>query len=77
MLEKLFTRPSSIPPKKEEELEAPLTEEQREMADNKLYHRDGNKKLFARILQTCAVFIYQGTIFYAQMVLTDELIDCS
>ena len=47
------------------------------MADNKLYHRDGNKKLFARILQTCAVFIYQGTIFYAQMVLTDELIDCS
>ena len=27
MLEKLFTRPSMIPPKKEEELEAPLTEE--------------------------------------------------
>ena len=50
MLEKLLTRPSSIPPKKEEELEAPLTEEEREMADNKLYHRDGHKKLFARIL---------------------------
>ena len=47
------------------------------MADNKLYHRDGHKKLFARILQTVAVFTYQGTIFYAMMILTDELIDCS
>ena len=77
ILEKILTRPSAIPPKKEEELEAPLTPEDKEMVDNKLYHRDGHKKLFARILQTIAVFTYQGTIFYAMMILTDELIDCS
>ena len=77
ILEKILTRPSTIPPKKENDSEAPLTPEEREMADNKLYHRDGGKKLFARILQTIAVFTYQGTIFFAMMTLTDELIDCS
>ena len=77
LIEIVLTRPSAIPPKSEAEIEAPPTEEEKEMANDKLYHRDGSKKLFARILETCAVFIYQGAIFYAQMVLADELIDCS
>ena len=47
------------------------------IANDKLYHRDGSKKLFARVLATFAVFIYQGTVFYAQMVLADELLDCT
>ena len=37
-------------------------------------HRDGGCKLFARILATLSVFIYQGTVFYAQLSLANELL---
>ena len=58
IFENILTKPSEIPPKKEEDVEVPLTEEQKEFANDLLYHRDGTKKLFARILSTIAVFIY-------------------
>ena len=43
----------------------------------KIQHRDGDWKLFSRICATISVFAYQGTVFYAQLVLGHSLIDCS
>ena len=43
----------------------------------KIHHRDGGYKLFSRICATISVFVYQGAVFYAQMVLADEIMDCT
>ena len=43
----------------------------------RVVHRDGTKKLFARVLATVSVFGYQGIVFYAQLALANGLIDCS
>ena len=40
-------------------------------------HRDATWKSTNRVLKTLRVFAYQGTVFYAQMVLSDELFVCN
>ena len=50
-----------------EEQEGPGLDREGKMV--RIIHRDGSKKLFARILSIISVFLYQGTVFYAQMVL--------
>jgi hypothetical protein len=41
-----------------------------------IQHRDGQWKIFSRICATISVFAYQGTVFYAQLVLGHALINC-
>lgn len=41
-----------------------------------IQHRDGQWKIFSRILATISVFAYQGTVFYAQLVLGNSLVSC-
>jgi hypothetical protein len=47
------------------------------MENLKITHRDGSCKLFARILSTISVFVYQGAVFYAQLTLANAFFDCS
>ena len=42
----------------------------------KIANRDGSWKLFSRICNTLSVFIYQGTVFFAQMTLADQIFNC-
>ena len=42
----------------------------------KVYHRDGSWLLSVRVLNTISVFIYQGTVFYAQQALFETLVIC-
>lgn len=42
----------------------------------KMYHRDGSWKLIARVLSSFSVFVYQGSVFNAQMVLYDDIFVC-
>ena len=42
----------------------------------RIANRDGSWKLFSRICNTLSVFIYQGTVFYAQLVLADAVFSC-
>ena len=70
----MLEKPSKIPaPDADTEKGADEDEDRTRL---KIYHRDGSKKLFSRILSTISVFIYQGSVFYAQMVLANQLIDC-
>lgn len=62
MLEQLMNRNSDIP---DTEIEPTLDESQRRVAELKVEHRDSSRKLFARILGTISVFVYQGTVFFA------------
>lgn len=70
MIEVLVSHPSKIPERSEDE----ETKEEDEIARLKIQHRDGTWKLFARILATLSVFGYQGTVFYAQLVLGHDLL---
>ena len=54
-----------------------LNEDEKEKAKWEVEHRDGYKKLFSRLCATVSVFLYQGSVFFAQMVLADNLIDCT
>lgn len=70
----LVTRPSPVPTTPSEVSE---NSREQEIQRIKIAHRDGTGKIFARLCNTLSMMIYQGTVFYAQMVLVDELIDCS
>ena len=70
MAEAWMNRPSPIPPTIDEEDDDGL-------AKHRIMHRDGSYKLLSRIFACIAVFVYQGTVFYAQMVLADTLVDCT
>ena len=48
---------------------ADVEEQDKRLLTMKVVHRDGGKKLMSRIFATISVFAYQGTVFYAQMVL--------
>ena len=73
IIEGIANRPSEIPDAKDSDAESKLQDSH---ASLKVLHRDGSWKLFSRILSTLSVFIYQGTVFYAQMVLATEMINC-
>lgn len=78
MIETYFTTPSKIKDKEDSpdfengtESEADQTK-----ATLKMYHRDGSWKLMARVLSSFSVFVYQGSVFNAQMVLYDDMFRC-
>jgi hypothetical protein len=64
---------SEIPEEKDSDAEEKLLERQTTL---KVLHRDSSWKLASRIMSTLSVFIYQGTVFYAQKVLADEIFEC-
>jgi len=70
LIEAYCNRPSAVPEKKTES----ETQEELEIEQLKIYHRDGSWKLFARICSTISVFAYQGTVFYAQLCLASHLL---
>ena len=70
LAEAYLNRPSPVPPTIDEEDEDGL-------AKYRVIHRDGGYKLLSRIFGCISVFVYQGTVFYAQMVLAEELVDCT
>ena len=74
IFEAIANQPSDIPISKKDEEN---NEEELEREKQVIANRDGSWRLFSRICNTLSVFIYQGTVFYAQMVLADALIDCS
>lgn len=65
-IEYILERPSTIK-------EAQNDEDDKKLALFKVINRDGTLKLTSRILSSISVFIYQGTVFYAQMVLISTL----
>ena len=74
IINSILSYPSYIP---EEALETQSSEEND--ADRKLLeveHRDGNWRMLTRIIDTMSMLIYQGVVFYAQLVLAAEIITC-
>ena len=74
MLEYWANSATDVPDKADEDAEANQDKDQH-LENVKLIHRDGSRKLFARILATLSVFVYQGTVFYAQMQLANNLLE--
>lgn len=73
MIEGWISLPSAINEESVADTEA-VADEDKKLATVKVIHRDGHKKLIARILATISVFIYQGNVFYAQLVLAKGLL---
>ena len=67
-------RPSAIDKLEDDDNEAQVVEDS--FGFLKVVHRDGSWKLFARVCATLSVFAYQGSVFFAQLVLANELMSC-
>lgn len=76
IFEEIASRPSNIPDIKSNDIEKKDEAEEEKQA-LRIANRDGSWKLFSRICNTLSVFIYQGTVFYAQMTLADAIFNCS
>jgi|Transcript_6940 hypothetical protein len=71
IIQSFVNRPSTVP--EVVELGPEAIEDERELEKSKVIHRDGSFKLFSRMLATLSVFVYQGAVFFAQMVLAKDL----
>ena len=76
IFEAIASRPSPIPETKSADIEN-KDEAQVARDSQKIANRDGSWKLFSRICNTLSVFIYQGTVFFAQMTLAENIFNCA